>query len=108
MLTKFEEAVTLAVLKLKDEAYGISIYKHITAITGKELSLSSVYFPLERLVKKGLLESIQGEPTPKRGGMGRRFYRITTEGKKHLAESKRINEALWQGINGVLEEPAES
>ena len=108
MLTKFEEEVMLAVLKLNEKAYGISIYKHITAITGKELSLSSVYFPLERLVRKGLLESIQGEPTPKRGGMGKRFYRITAEGKKHLVESKRINEALWQGINGVLEELVES
>lgn len=108
MLTKFEEAVMLAVLKLNEKAYGISIYKHITAITGKKLSLSSVYFPLERLVKKGLLKAIQGEPTPKRGGMGKRFYRITTRGRKSLAESKRINESLWQGINGVLEEPAES
>lgn len=108
MLTKFEEAVMLAVLKLKQEAYGISIYKYITAITGKELSVSSVYFPLERLVKKGFLESIQGKPTAKRGGMGKRFYRITHTGRMHLAESKRINEALWEGTNGVLEEPVES
>lgn len=108
MLTKFEEAVMLAVLKLKDNAYGISIYKHITAITGEELSISSVYFPLERLVKREFLESIQGEPTSKRGGMGKRFYRITQKGKILLAESKRINDALWNGINGALEEPMES
>jgi hypothetical protein len=37
MLTKLEELVLIAVL------------------TGKDISLSSVYFPLERLVRKGYL-----------------------------------------------------
>ena len=103
MLTKLEEAVLLAVLKLGDSAYGITIYKHITKITGKDLSVSSVYFPLERLVKRGYLDYYQGEPTQKRGGMRKRYYVLTVDGKNALQESKRINEALWQGINGVFE-----
>ena len=58
-LTKFEEQILLSVWKLQDEAYGISIYNHIRNITNKDQAIGGIYFPLERLVKKGLLERRQ-------------------------------------------------
>jgi DNA-binding PadR family transcriptional regulator len=65
LLTKLEELVLIAVLKVKDNAYGISIYNFIVDITRKDVTVSSVYFPLERLVRKGYLRSQKGEPTPR-------------------------------------------
>ena len=50
LLTKLEELVLIAVLKLGDKAYGISVYNFIVDLTGKEVSVSSVYFPLERRI----------------------------------------------------------
>ena len=101
-MTKLEELVLIAVLKLKAEAYGTSIYNHILALTGRDMTVSNVYFPLERLVRKGYLQAIQGEPTPKRGGMGKRYYRITKTGLAALQENRALNLAAWRGVAGLM------
>ncbi len=101
-LTKLEELVLIAVLRLKDNAYGISIYDFIVNITGKEVSVSSVYFPLERLVRKGYLQTSQGEPTPKRGGMSKRYYRLTRAGIRALQENRSFNQIIWKGVAELL------
>ena len=80
MLTKLEELVLIAVLKLKDRAYGITIYEYVVQKTGNKVAVSSVYFPLERLVRKGYLESFKGDPTPKRGGMRKKVLRVDPGG----------------------------
>ncbi|MCH8247723.1 MAG: BlaI/MecI/CopY family transcriptional regulator [Bacteroidetes bacterium] len=64
LLTRPEEFVLLAVWRLQDEAYSIPIREVIHEITGRKWSLSSVYMPLERLVKKGLVTSCLIETTP--------------------------------------------
>jgi len=102
LLTKLEELVLIAVLKLQEKAYGISIYNFIVEITGKEVSVSSVYFPLERLVRKGYLRSFKGDPTPKRGGMSKRFYRLSGTGIKALQENRSLNQSAWNGVAELL------
>ena len=102
LLTKLEEMVLIAVLRLKNKAYGISVYKHIVDLTGKEVSVSSVYFPLERLVRKGYLQTLMGEPTSKRGGMSKRFYRLTKAGIKVLQENRSLYETAWRGVSDML------
>jgi DNA-binding PadR family transcriptional regulator len=101
-LTKLEELVLIAVLRLKDNAYGISIYDLIVNLTGKEVSVSSVYFPLERLARKGYLQTLKGEPTPKRGGMSKRYYRLTREGIRALQENRSFNQTIWKGVAELL------
>ena len=98
MLTKLEELVLIAVLKLREEAYGIAIYKHILELTGNEVAVSSVYFPLERLVRKGYLLTFTGRPTAKRGGMRKTFYRITEKGLAALEENRALIDRAWRGI----------
>lgn len=102
MLSKLEELVLISVLKLKTEAYGTSIYTHIVGLTGQDATVSNVYFPLERLVRKGLLLAYQGEPTPKRGGMGKRYYRITKSGLEALQENRAVNLAAWRGVAALI------
>ena len=101
-LTKLEELVLISVLKLKDDACGTSIYSHIIGLTGREVTVSSVYFPLERLVRRGCLQALQGEPTPKRGGMGKRYYRLTKSGLAALEESRAVNLAAWRGVAWLM------
>jgi len=102
MLSKLEELVLISVLKLKGEAYGTSIYNHIVGLTGREVTVSNVYFPLERLVRRGFLLAFQGEPTPKRGGMAKRYYRITKSGLAVLQENRAVNLAAWRGVAALI------
>ncbi len=97
-LTKFEEQILLSVWKLQDDAYGISIYQHIRKVTKKNMAIGGIYFPLERLVKRGFLEAIKGEPTPVRGGQSKRYYRLTEEGIKELVKSRETHEAFWKEL----------
>lgn len=97
MLTKLEELILLSVWKLKENAYGTTIFKHIQNITGKKLSLGGVYFPLDRLAKKGYLKSYIGEPTAERRGLSKRYYEITSKGIEALNDIKKINEIMWSG-----------
>jgi DNA-binding PadR family transcriptional regulator len=97
MLTKLEELILLSVWKLKDNAYGTTIYKHIQKVTGKKLSLGGVYFPLDRLTKKRYLKSYIGEATEERRGLSKRYYEITEKGIETLNDIKRVNEILWSG-----------
>ena len=98
MLTRLEELVLISVLKLKNEAYGTSVFTHIVSLTGREVTVSNVYFPLERLVRKGHLQALQGESTPKRGGMGKRYYKLTRSGLTALQETRALNLAAWRGV----------
>jgi DNA-binding PadR family transcriptional regulator len=102
LLTKLEELVLIAVLRLEDKAYGISVYNYIVELTGNEVTVSSVYFPLERLVRKGYLKTSMGEPTSKRGGMSKRYYRLTRAGIKALQENRSLHETAWKGITDIL------
>jgi PadR family transcriptional regulator, regulatory protein PadR len=102
MLTKLEELVLIAVLKLKEEAYGIPIYKYIVELTGNEVAVSSVYFPLERLTRRGLLNTYTGSPTAKRGGMRKTYYRVTKKGLVALEENRALIDRAWKGIPSLM------
>ena len=98
ILSKFEELILLSVWRLKKNAYGTTIYKYITEVTGKKLSLGGVYFPLDRLTKKGYLTAFIGEATLERKGLSKRYYNLTDRGIQALSEIKRVNEIMWSGF----------
>ena len=100
MLTKLEELILISVWRLGEDAYGTTIYKHIQKVTGKKLSLGGVYFPLDRLTKKGYLDAFVGEASEARRGLSKRYYTLTERGMTALEEIKRIQEQMWQGYPG--------
>ena len=69
MLTKLEDQILLSVWKFKGKAYGINVYQHLEHMTQSKVAIGVVYFTLDRLAKRGYLESYKGEPTAVRGGM---------------------------------------
>ena len=97
-LTRQEELVLLAVFRLKDNAYLISIQDHLDHFTSKHWSISSVYIPLSRLEKRNYLKTTIGEVTEKRGGKAIKYYQVTKSGLKALAELEAINETMWSGV----------
>lgn len=98
LLTRAEELILLAVWKLEDNAYCIPIREQISAITGENWSLGSIYMPLDRLVKKGYLKSYLSDSTPERGGRHKRIYELTEEGKKELLRVKKVQVDMWQDV----------
>jgi len=104
LLSRIEEMVLLSILRLQDNAYGVTIRKLISEVTGKRWSIGAIYVPLERLEHKGFVESYSGEPTEIRGGRSKRLYKVTSEGFNALEEIKKVNKVLWEDYsNWVLE-----
>jgi len=98
LISRTDELILLAVCHLGDEAYGVSIRNYLRETANQKLSIGGVYVPLDRLVRQGFLNHRQGEPTPQRGGMSKRFYSITPAGLEALDEARRVHELLWAGV----------
>lgn len=94
----FEEVVLLAVARLGDEGYGVTILREIEECTRTRPALGAVYATLERLETRGWVTSYQGEASPVRGGRARRHYRLTAAGSRTLEASRRMLDRLWAGL----------
>ncbi len=97
-LSRSEEIVLLSIWRLQDEAYGVTIRKQVSEVTGRNWSIGSLYAPLHRLEKKGYVYSRKGEPEAKRGGRSKVFYTLSPPGKQALLEVKQVHDAAWGGI----------
>ncbi len=101
LLTRSEEFVLLAVWRLQENAYSLPIQKEISVIAGQRWSLGSIYTPLERLVKKGLLTSYNTDSTPERGGRKKRVYCLTQKGREALIAIRDVEQAMWTGVTRI-------
>ena len=99
LLSKPEELVLLAVLRLKDEAYGVPIRRLLIRETGMDWTIGAVYVPLGRLAKAGFLGTEIGEPTSERGGKRKKFYRLTPRGMKALAFARKVSDSMWANLS---------
>ena|SRR5579872_1200104 len=97
-LGSFELMVMLAILRVGENAYGVPIAREIEDTNSREVALGSVYMTLERLEAKGFVSSAFGEPTAERGGRAKRYFRVTTNGLKHVRETQRGLTRLWRDI----------
>jgi len=97
-LSRIEEIILLAIWKLQENAYGITIQNQVTKDTGSEWMSGAIYGPLSRLLKNGYVTSFKGETTAERGGRHKIFYKLTPEGKIKLIAIQEVNKAIWSGI----------
>jgi DNA-binding PadR family transcriptional regulator len=98
MLSRTDEMILLAVWRLGDNAYGVTIAEMLTQTSGKKWVLGAVYVPLERLEKKKYLSSSLGKSTKKRGGRSKRLYRLTKGGLDVLIKTKSQEKLIWANI----------
>ena len=94
----FEEVVLLAVARLEDEGYGVTILREIEGCTKARPALGAIYATLERLESRGWVRSYQGEASPVRGGRARRHYKLTATGSSALEATRRMFDRLWDGL----------
>src|SRR5688500_9366234 len=97
-LTDFELVVMLAVLRVRDDAYGVPIAREIEETAARSVTLAAVYLALERLRQNGLVACRLGDPTPERGGRAKKFFSITPRGLRAIRQTQRAFVALWNGI----------
>jgi PadR family transcriptional regulator len=97
-LGHFELLVLLALIRHGEEAYGVPIAHAIEESTGKSVILASVYNTLERLEEKRLVSSTIGKPTRERGGRAKRYFAITSAGRREVISAKKALTTLWRGI----------
>jgi PadR family transcriptional regulator PadR len=97
-LGHFEHLVLLALIRLGDTAYGVTVRREIEQRTGRDVSIGAIYATLDRLETKGLVKSRVGEPTATRGGRAKRHFRITGRG---VTAVNRTQEALHKMTDGL-------
>lgn len=97
-LGPFEQIVMLAIMRLKENAYGISIRDEIGIRTSKKPSVGALYATLERLEQKGFVKPRTGEATPQRGGKPKKFFRLTGSGQLALNAALSQTDAMRSGL----------
>ncbi|MGA3016453.1 MAG: PadR family transcriptional regulator [Bryobacteraceae bacterium] len=96
-LGEFEQIVLLAILRLGDNAYGVTIGAEITACTRREPTPGALYTTLERLEDKGLVTSRMGDATPQRGGRAKRYFVLNSKGLGAITRAQQSYRRLLEG-----------
>ena len=100
-LGEFEHIVLLALIRLEEHAYGVTVRQEIQSRIRREVSIGAVYATLNRLESKGYLKSFQGDPTPERGGRSKRFFRVTAKGLAAVNRTQRALQSMAEGLDVV-------
>ena len=102
MLGSFEQAVLIAVMRLRADAYGRAILKEVQARLNRDVAPGAVHATLDRLEQKKLLSSKLGSGTPVRAGRARRYYRLLPAGLRALNDARAAVDNIWRGLKRPL------
>ncbi len=89
-LGEFEQLVLLALLRLKDRGYGVTVRREIQSRTNRQVAIGAVYASLERLERKGYVLATVSEPEPVPGGRAKKYFRITRSGADALKHAREM------------------
>jgi len=105
-LGEFEQLVLLALLRLKEDAYGVTVRQEIEARTRRRVAIGAVYACLERLERKGHVAARVSDPQPIPGGRSRKYFMLTSEGAAALRSAREMMDRMAEGlaVNAELEE----
>lgn len=98
-VSELEQLALLAVARLGEDGYGVTVRREIEERAGHGVSVAAVYAALDRLEARGLLESRQSAPSPQRGGRARRHFRITAKGRAAVLEARDRMARMWHGLD---------
>lgn len=97
-LSRNEELILLAIWKLGDNAYGVTIRENFKAVTGRALNYGSMYNTLYLLVRKGLIVSRESRPLSRQGGRRKILYTPTPDGLAALTQAQRMQRRAWEDV----------
>jgi PadR family transcriptional regulator PadR len=99
-----EHLVLLAIVRVGENSYGVPIRAEIDRRAGREVAFGALYTCLDRLARKGYVQSRLSKPTPERGGKARRCYRLTPTGARALRNARGRLMRMWDGVSSDLNE----
>jgi DNA-binding PadR family transcriptional regulator len=102
---EFEILVLLAILRLKESAYGVTVREELERETSRRLTLGTIYKALSRLEGKGYLTTRTSEPTAERGGRRKKMYRVSPAGMAAVRDSLADLRQLAKGLDLEPEVP---
>ena len=100
-LGEFEQLVLLALVRLGEDAYGVTIRQLLRERAARDASFGAIYSTLRRLEAKGLVRSSVGDPTPVRGGRAKKYVVITSRGREAVRQAQRAFGRMAEGLRGV-------
>ena len=100
-LGDFEQLVLLALLRLGDRAYGMTVRAELEETADRRVSLGAIYATLDRLESKGLVTSFLGESGPERRGRAKRFFKVRAPGVRALRVALAALDRMRDGIDGL-------
>jgi DNA-binding PadR family transcriptional regulator len=98
----FEQMILLAILRQSDNAFGLEVRREIEAGANRKVSRSAFYTTLDRLERKGLVKwtAMESENSIRTAPI--RLFEVTPAGRAALRESRGALEALWTGMDEVV------
>lgn len=94
----FEHRVLLAALRLGANAFTASVVDELEDRTGKSGAPAAVYIALQRLERRGLLESEIRVDAGSGDRRERRYFTVTDRGVALLQEAQRDLQSLWHDL----------
>ena len=101
-LTVFEETVLLAIYRLQENAYSVTIHQKILEMTDKDVVLGTLFNTLRQMDRKGYLIKKKGKPLHDKGGKSIVFYNISIDGINALEHTREIHRKIWDNIPELL------
>jgi PadR family transcriptional regulator, regulatory protein PadR len=98
-LGEFEQLILLALARLGEDAYGVTIRATLVERTKRKPSLGAIYSTLRRMEEKGLVRSFQGQPEAVRGGRAKKHVALTARGRAALRESHAAVVRMAEGVS---------
>lgn len=102
VLSEFEQLVLIALVRLGNDAYGVTICDDIAARSGRAASIAAVYKTLDRLETRGFVASRIGEPTSERGGRRKKHFKVLALGQRALKQSMAALKRMTAGIESEV------
>ena len=100
-LGEFEQLVLLALIRLGNSAYGVTIRDTLRERASRDASFGAIYSTLRRLEAKRLVRSTLGDPSPVRGGRAKKYVAITARGREAVREAQRAFGRMADGLKDV-------
>ncbi len=99
VLNETEQLVLLALARLREDAYGVTVHQEIENRSGRPVSIAAVYAAADRLERRGFVECWLSDPTPERGGRAKKHFRVNAAGIKALEAAREAMEQMWEGLD---------
>ncbi len=97
-LSRNTETVLLAIWKLRDNAYGLSIIEQVEQDAGAKMPPGAIYGILTRLKKNGWIKTATIGPASGQVGRPRVYYELTPLGLKELVAAQEAVRSVWGGV----------